>query len=279
MSERKLSRGITSTSNFCAHRLHFSPEKVVVKPTAMNYFFFSIFAGLGLAVAVVPWFAQGEESARWGMTAFGVVFAAIGFGGMFWKRNKLPEIDLQRRMLYPEGIKYDTSDMTDLSAMQGIPLSELERIDVSSRRVSGDKSSYTAYMLDLVFRDGYSCCLLSHGGEKAFIEDAKKLSQVLNMPIDDLEKESPPPQAISCIAGCGMVIFSIIWLSMSLTFCSFIFTAEFWTKTMTPEYISKHPEQLMILMPLLFVVIGVFLLGSGIKHLVQAIKKAVKNGI
>ena len=210
-------------------------------------------------------------SARWGATAFGSVFAAIGFGGMFWKRNKLPEIDLQRRMLYPEGRKYDTSDMTDISSMQGIPLSELERIDVSSRRVSGDKSSYTAYMLDLVFRDGYSCRLLSHGGEDAFAEDAKKLSQVLNMPVEGLD-EATAPTAVAVIGGCGMTIFSIIWLSASLTFCSFIFTAEFWAK-MTPEYISKHPEQLMILMPMLFVVIGVFLLISGVKHLVQAIKK------
>ena len=68
-----------------------------------------------------------------------------------------------------------------------------------------------------------------------------------------------------------MIIFSIIWLSMSLTFCSFIFTAEFWAK-MTPEYISKHPEQLMILMPRLFVVIGFFLFISGVKHLVHALK-------
>ena len=270
---KKLSGGIRTTSSFCAHRLRFSPEKVVVKPTAMNYVFFSIFAILGIGFVAAVWFGEGENSARWGATAFGAVFAAIGFGGMFWKRNKLPEIDLQRRMLYPEGRKYDTSDMTNISTLHGIPLSELERIDVSTRHVSGDKSSYTAYMLDLVFKDGYSCRLLSHGGEDAFAEDAKKLSQVLNMPIDDLEKESPPPQAISCIAGCGMVIFSIIWLSMSLTFCSFIFTAEFWTKTMTPEYISKHPEQLMILMPMLFVVIGVFLLISGVKHLIHAAKK------
>ena len=50
MSERKLGRGITSTSNFCAHRLHFSPELVVVKPTAGNYIFFSIFALAGLGI-------------------------------------------------------------------------------------------------------------------------------------------------------------------------------------------------------------------------------------
>ena len=271
MSERKLSGGIRSTSNFCAHRLRFSPEKVVVKPTAMNYVFFSIFAILGIGFVAAVWFGEGENSARWGATAFGAVFAVIGFGGMFWKRNKLPAIDLRRRMLYPEGIKYDTSDMTNISSMQGIPLSEVERIDVSTRHVSGNKSSYTAYLLDLVFRDGYRCRLLSHGGEKAFIEDAKKLSQALNMPIDDLE-EMTSPKAINVAGGCGMIIFSIIWLSMSLTFCSFIFTAEFWAK-MTPEYISEHPEQLMILMPLLFVLVGVIMFVSGIKHLAQAVKK------
>lgn len=269
---KKISGGIRSTSSFCAHRLRFSPEKVVVKPTAGNYIFFSIFAILGLGFVAAAWLAEGEMSARWGATAFGSVFAAIGIGGMFWDRNKLPEIDLQRRMLYPEGRKYDTSDMTDISSLQGIPLSELERIEVSSRRVSGDKSSYTAYMLDLVFKDGYSCRLLSHGGEDAFLEDAKKLSQVLNMPFEGLEEETPISKPLKIAGGCGMVIFSIIWLSMSLTFCSFIFTAEFWAE-MTPEYISKHPEQLMILMPMLFVVIGVFLLISGVKHLIHAAKK------
>ena len=277
MSEKKLSRGIRTTSNFCAHRLHFSPEKVVVKPTAGNYIFFSIFALAGLGIIAAAWFGQGEESARWGITAFGSLFAALGIGGMFWKRNKLPAIDLRRRMLYPEGIKYDTSDMTNISAMQGIPLSELERIEVSTRLVRGNKSSYTAYLLDLVFRDGYSCRLLSHGAEKPFAEDAKKLAQVLNMPVEGLE-EATAPKTINVIGGCGMIIFSIIWLSMSLTFCSFIFTAEFWAK-MTPGYISEHPEQLVILMPMAFVVIGVVLLVSGIKHLVNAVKKSAKNGI
>ena len=273
MSKENLSKGIRSTSSFCAHRLHFSPEKVVVKPTAGNYIFLSIFAILGLGFVAAAWLAEGEMSARWGATAFGSIFAAIGIGGMFWDRSKLPVIDLQRRMLYPEGGKYDTSDMTDISSMQGISLSELERIEVSSRRVSGNKSSYTAYMLDLVFKDGYSCRLLSHGGEDAFLEDAKKLSQVLNMPLEGLEEEETPiPKPLKIAGGCGMTIFSIIWLSASLTFCSFIFTGEFWKK-MTPEYISQHPEQLMILMPLMFVAVGVFLLGSGVMHLVRAIKK------
>ena len=272
MSKEKLSKGIRSTSSFCAHRLHFSPEKVVVKTTAMNYFFYSIFAALGLMAALASLLVPGDVDARWVMTAFGVVFAAIGFGGMFWKQNSLPEIDLQRRMLYPDGRKYDTSDMTNISSMQGVSLSELERIEVSTRHVHGNKSSYTAYMLDLVFRDGYSCRLLSHGGEDELYEDARKLAQVLNMPVEGLEKAAPSSRELKMAGGCGMIIFSIIWLSLSLGFCSFIFTGEFWKK-MTPEYISQHPEQLMILMPLMFVAVGVFLLGSGVMHLVRAIKK------
>lgn len=274
MSEKKLSCGITSTSNFCAHRLVFTQGRVVVKPTAGNYIFFSIFALIGLGIIAAAWLADGDENARIPMTVFGLVFSGVGFAGMFWKRNRLPEIDLMRRMFYPERRKYDPSDMTNLSSMQnnGIPLSELVKIEVSTRRVRGNKSSYTAYMLDLVFRDGYSCRLLSHGARKQFTEDAEKLAQVLNMPLIGLEETQR--QVVSLKAGgIIQIIFSIFWLSICIPMM---------LQMIVPaldklDKIKQEPAILIqIIFPSIFMLVGVGMFISGVKNVVKSLKNPQK---
>ena len=273
MSEKKLSRGITSTSNFCAHRLIFTQGKVSVKPTAGNYIFFSIFALIGLGIIAAAWLAEGDENARIPMTVFGLIFAGVGFGGMFWKRNRLPEIDLMRRMFYPEQRKYDPSDMTNITSLNGgIPLSELVKIEVSTRRVRGNKSSYTAYMLDLVFRDGYSCRLLSHGARKQFTEDAEKLAQVLNMPLVGLEEmnRQPSPLALKT-GGIFMIIFSIIWLSISSTMVLQTFDAKL------IEKLHDIPDNFAAVVPVIFasvfVLAGIGMFIGGVKVLLKSLKK------
>ncbi len=272
MSERKLSRGITSTSNFCAHRLVFTQGKVSVKATAGNYIFFSIFGLIGLGIIAAAWLAEGDESARIPMTIFGLIFGGVGFGGMFWKLNRLPEIDLMRRMFYPERRKYDTSDMTNISSLGGIPLSELVKIQVSTRRVRGKNSSYTAYMLDLVFRDGYSCRLLSHGARKQFTEDAEKLAQLLNMPLTGLEEinRQPSPLALKT-GGIFMIIFSIIWLSISST----MFLQTFDAKLI--EKLHDIPNNLDAFIPVIFALVfilpGIGIFFGGVKVLLKSLKK------
>lgn len=274
MNEKKLSRGITSTSNFCAHRLVFTQGRVVVKPTAGNYIFFSIFALIGLGIIAAAWLADGDENARIPMTVFGLIFGGAGFLGMFWKRNRLPEIDLMRRMFYPERRKYDPSDMTNLSSMQnnGIPLSELVKIEVSTRHVRGNKSSYTAYMLDLVFRDGYSCRLLSHGARKQFTEDAEKLAQLLNMPLVGLEETQR--QVVSLKAG-GIIqmIFSIFWLSVCIPMM---------LQMIVPaldklDKIKQEPAILIqIIFPSIFILVGVGMFIAGVRNVVKSLKNPQK---
>ncbi|MBE6362244.1 MAG: hypothetical protein E7054_01180 [Lentisphaerae bacterium] len=274
MSEKKLSRGITSTSNFCAHRLVFTQGRVVVKPTAGNYIFFSIFALIGLGIIAAAWLADGDENARIPMTVFGLIFGGAGFAGMFWKRNRLPEIDLMRRMFYPERRKYDPSDMTNLSSMQnnGIPLSELVKIEVSTRRVRGNKSSYTAYMLDLVFRDGYSCRLLSHGARKQFTEDAEKLAQVLNMPLIGLEETQRQMVSLK-VGGIIQMIFSIFWLSICIPMM---------LQMIVPaldklDKIKQEPAILIqIIFPSIFILVGVGMFIAGVRNVVKSLKNPQK---
>lgn len=274
MSEKKLSRGITSTSNFCAHRLVFTQGRVVVKPTAGNYIFFSIFALIGLGIIAAAWLADGDENARIPMTVFGLIFGGAGFLGMFWKRNRLPEIDLMRRMFYPERRKYDPSDMTNLASMQnnGIPLSELVKIEVSTRRVRGNKSSYTAYMLDLVFRDGYSCRLLSHGARKQFTEDAEKLAQVLNMPLIGLEETQRQMVSLK-VGGIIQMIFSIFWLSVCIPMM---------LQMIVPaldklDKIKQEPAILIqIIFPSIFILVGIGMFIAGVKNVVKSLKNPQK---
>ena len=275
MSERKLSRGITSTSNFCAHRLVFTQGKVSVKQTAGNYIFFSIFALIGLGIIAAAWLAKGDESARIPMTIFGIIFSGVGFGGMFWKHNRLPEIDLMRRMFYPERKKYDTSDMTNISSMGGIPLSELVKIQVSTRHVRGNKSSYTAYMLDLVFRDGYSCRLLSRGARKQFTEDAEKLAQVLNMPLVGLEEVNRQLTALALkTGGIIMIIFSIFWLSICSSMIGQMIVPAL--KKFDPD--NLKPEiVIQLIFPGIFILVGVGMFIGGIKTLIKSLKSLKKD--
>ena len=264
MSEKKLSRGITSTSNFCAHRLIFTQGKVSVKPTAGNYLFFSIFGLVGLGIIAAAWLAKGDESARIPMTIFGLIFGGVGFGGMFWKRNRLPEIDLTRRMFYPECRKYDTSDMTNITSLQGgIPLSDLVKIEISTRHVRGNKSSYTAYMLDLVFRDGYSCRLLSHGARKQFSEDAEKLAQVLNMPLVGLEETRRQPGSLKA-GGIVQIIFSIFWLSICIPMMLQMITPALGKL----DQLKQDPE--------IFILVGAGMFIAGVRNVVKSLKNPQK---
>lgn len=276
MMNDKRSAGIRSTSSFCAHRLVFSQDKVVVKATAGNYIFFSVFALMGLSFAVIPWFAEGEQSARIGISLFGLFFAGIGFAGMFWKHNRMPEIDLLRRMFYPERRKHDPTGVIDIASLNsGIPLSDLERIQVSSRHVSGRKSSYTAYMLDLVFKDGYSCRLLSHGGYRQFVEDAEHLSKVLNMPLTGMSgfQHRSVSRAASGAGGVISIIFSIFWLSV----CCSMFSEMLLPGLKKIGTVKEHPEVLIqLIFPSIFILVGVGLFISGVRTLLKSLKKPQK---
>ena len=270
MNEKNLSRGITSTSNFCAHRLIFSQGKVAVKATAGNYIFFGIFIAIGLGVMIAPYFAEGEPGARIGMSVFGLIFAGAGFFGVFKNHKRLPEIDLMRRMFYPQPRKYDPADMTDITSLNGgIPLSELVKIEVSTRHVRGNKSSYTAYMLDLVFRDGYSCRLLSHGARKQFTEDAEKLAQVLNMPLTGLEETRRQPGSLKA-GGIIMIVFGIFWLGV----CSSMFPALLFPALKKITSGQYSPEVfIQIIFPGVFILVGAGVLIGGIVTLIKSAKK------
>lgn len=182
----------------------------------------------------------------------------------------MPEIDLMRRMFYPQPRKYDPADMTNITSLNGgIPLSELVKIEVSTRHVRGNKSSYTAYMLDLVFRDGYSCRLLSHGGRKQFIEDAEKLAQVLNMPLTGLEETRRQPGSLKA-GGIIMIVFGIFWLGV----CSSMFPALLFPALKKITSGQYSPEVfIQIIFPGVFILVGAGVLIGGIVTLIKSAKK------
>ncbi|MBQ7393579.1 MAG: hypothetical protein IJV89_04425 [Lentisphaeria bacterium] len=276
MSQETFDSGIRSTSSFHANKLVFSPEKIAVRPTVGNDIFFSVFILFGLMALFPVWLpaVPADFTARLVFTAVGLLFAGIGLAGMLWKRGRLPEIDLMNGRFYTIPQKHARRDMTGNPALQGIPLDELETIEVAREHIAS-KNSYTNYRLVLEFRNGHRSCLLSHGNLKHFIADAEKLSQVLHKPLTGMEDlkglESPHP-----IAGCGMMIFSIFWLIVSCALADSFFGSETWAN-LNMDTIVQHPEHLLIFMPILFILVGIFLLVTGIRYFVQAIKKELKK--
>lgn len=177
-------------ANFCTHRLKvISTSKIVFRVTAGAQFFYGIFlcAGLGvMTVGIVNFTKHGlsvKPSDLFVPLLFGLVFAGVGgalmyFGNMpivfdkatgyFWKSRKNPGQEFN-----PDQIK-NKAHLSDIHAIQLI-----------SEYCSGSKSHYYSYELNLVLKNSTRLSVVDHGSRVKLREDAKALSQFLNVPLWD----------------------------------------------------------------------------------------------
>lgn len=88
--------------------------------------------------------------------------------GYFWKGRKSPQ------------------DVSDTSSIKKIArLEEIHALQLISEYISGSKSSYYSYELNLVLKDGRRIAVIDHGNLKSLREDAKRLSEFLGKPVWD----------------------------------------------------------------------------------------------
>ena len=66
-----------------------------------------------------------------------------------------------------------------------MPFREIHAIQLISEHVSGNKSSYYSYELNLVSRDGVRTNVVDHGKLDQVREDAKTLAEFLEVPVWD----------------------------------------------------------------------------------------------
>jgi len=178
-------------TNFRTHKLVLSrPERMEFKPTWGMKIFCAIFClvGLGtfvgmLAIAAGAIHGENTQMAYIFLPIFGGIFFIVGslmycFAAKprvfdsslkyFWKGRKSPETSLPG----------DTSD-------NWVPLEDIHAIQVISEYVSGDKSSYYSYELNLVRKDAGRFNVIDHGNAGKIRADAQALADFLGVPLWD----------------------------------------------------------------------------------------------
>ncbi|MBQ9770820.1 MAG: hypothetical protein IJW23_03250 [Lentisphaeria bacterium] len=200
------------SANFETYFLDFSQDIVQVKPTKKLFFFYGIFAVIGLSVMLLPLFIKMEpRETIWITLIFGFIFLAIGAGGIIGaKRRCYPLIDFHEKMFYPLGRNKETLP----DAIPKIPLNEVEGIGITSKMVSGEKNHYRCYTLSLKCTKNREFLLLNHGAAKAFSRDAGKLSKRMDLLIQGEDAEARR-RADNTKAAPFLMIFSLIWMGFS----------------------------------------------------------------
>ena len=203
MSEKSYS----SAPAFRAQKLCFEPDRIVVRNTVWNYLFFGFFFLIGLAATVIFFYDMKE----WGdlvlaLLVGGVMVLVGGFGLISLFRRRYPEIDTLNGVFYPDGRHADPD--------HGIPLKEFEKFRLSSDVVRTSKSHYDAFCLTMRFRTGEEFTILRHGSFGPFMQDAERLSERLNRPLDAeaFRKKHADKQHRG---SWTLLVFGILWTSMT----------------------------------------------------------------
>lgn len=203
MSEKSYS----SPPNFRAQKLCFEPDRIVVRNTIRNYLFFGIFFVVGIGVTIL--FCH--DMKEWGdlvlaLLVGGVMVLVGGISLISLFRRRYPEIDTLNGVFYPDG-RHAESD-------RAIPLKEFEKFRLSSDVVRTSKSSYDAFCLTMRFRTGEEFTILRHGSFGPFMQDAERLSERLNRPLDAeaFRKKHGDKQYRG---SWTLLVFGILWTSMA----------------------------------------------------------------
>ena len=207
------------SANFEAYFLEVTPEYIKVKPSKKLLVFYSIFAIIGVALPVVIFFAERDSDAPIiQVVIFGAIFFLIGAGMMSVALlRRYPCIDLRQRIFYPRGKREGA--LPDMSS--AIPLSEAREIEISSRHVHSKNNSYTCYSLFLNFYGNRRFTMLNHGNLKAFMRDARLLSQYTGLPLpqeeDEIsENERKKAHLYNLKAAPFLLVFGLVWTLLSL---------------------------------------------------------------
>ena len=213
-----------STASFQDAKLSFSDSWVKITPHAANYLFFGIFLVVGLAVIILSQTGMGNNDTPDKIFAiiFGGFFGIIGLSGMFYpKFSAKAEIDLLNKKFYPKGKRKFLSTINPQEELE-IPLERFKFLRILTKTGRHSKGgTYHCYELNLVIDDDHRYNLLNHGKEKKLLQDAQKLSEILNLPLlnenneEYLTSEKKKTLKIDKKSGWILIMFSAVWLLIS----------------------------------------------------------------
>ena len=142
-------------------------DTLIFKTTIEAYFFAIIFVVLGVTFTLVS--AADGFSDMSGI--MGLAFFAFGCWYQWSLRQKESTFDRYSRKL-TQGKK--SFDLTNLEAMQLI-----------REFVTGDRSSYYSYELNIIFSNADRINIVDHGARRKLREDAALLAEYLAIPVWD----------------------------------------------------------------------------------------------
>ena len=141
--------------------------------------------GVGVLVGCVIGFINREPNTEWQvfvfLPLFGLVFGGVGF---FMLRSAMtPRVFDLAQGYYCRSRKKPEHSFDPTEIKDHVRLSEVHAIQLISEYVSGDKSSYHSYELNLVLADAYRINVVDHGGRAAIQRDARTLAEFLGKPL------------------------------------------------------------------------------------------------
>lgn len=177
-------------TNFKTHKLvEVRMDRLEFKPTLGVYLFCGVFILFGMGAILLGILMPGDTStpdSQWAMIApavFGVLFAGVGFGMYYY--FSIPRVFDKTLGVYWRGRKEPRHYADNPESGKGARLNDIHAIQLLKEYVSGDKSSYYSYELNLVLKDGSRLNVVDYGNRKKLEVAAKKLAEFLGRPIWD----------------------------------------------------------------------------------------------
>lgn len=164
-----------------------SNSKLVYKPSVGIALFCFIFLVVGLTVLFFGSYTfmttenKYEDFPIWFVIIFGGIFTFAG-SFMFYYNYKPRVFDKQLGMYY-KAYKVSLHKTTISKFNSQISLKSIIAIQIIGETITSDDSSYNSFELNLVTVKGKRFNVVDHGNLKSILNDAKMLSDFLNVPI------------------------------------------------------------------------------------------------
>ena len=175
---------------FCTHRLKIDPVYGSMRfaGTATNIFIAFVFFILGqvpLSAIPSPGNACRQHSLLYAVFALGLIPVILGCW-IYHKMNPWIVFDTRNGAFFvAPGNPRRIGDVAVLK--NDTPFREIGALQLLEKWVRGGKSSYMAYELNLVRKDGERVPVVCHGDYKKLAEDAVALSKQLRVPLWDVK--------------------------------------------------------------------------------------------